>query len=133
MSGNAKPIYGGEAAQLNGASPVRFGRFTMYAVWRVASDLAGVTLHIYGPRTGVEEEVLRFDCFDAPPHYHLGWSYLDTPYVVIEAADPLAWSFAKLTDFDELLSAAKADALTPEERAALPDAIEALRHNAAAL
>ncbi|MFZ1990937.1 MAG: hypothetical protein WAW96_14330 [Alphaproteobacteria bacterium] len=57
----------------------------------------GWTIHVYGPRQGRREEILRFDCFDVNPHFHLGWSYLDRMFVPIpDTDDPLAWALDEM-------------------------------------
>ena len=65
----------------------------------------GWTIHVYGPRNGKREEILRFDCFDVNPHFHLGWSYLDRMFVPIpDTDDPLAWALNEMrTHLPELL------------------------------
>ncbi|HXZ67044.1 MAG TPA: hypothetical protein VEH07_00485, partial [Alphaproteobacteria bacterium] len=65
----------------------------------------GWTIHLYGPRRGKREEILRFDCFDVNPHFHLGWSYLDRMFVPIpDTDDPLSWALEELrTHLPELL------------------------------
>jgi hypothetical protein len=65
----------------------------------------GWTIHVYGLRQGRREEILRFDCFNVNPHFHLGWSYLDRMFVPIpDTDDPLSWSLNEMrTHLSELL------------------------------
>ena len=65
----------------------------------------GWAIHVYGTRQGRCEEILRFDCFDVNPHFHLGWSYLDRMFVPIpDTDDPLAWALNEMrTHLPELL------------------------------
>lgn len=126
--------YRGTAPNLDGVRPIELDRFSFYAVWRDTERASGVTLHVFGPRHENTEEVLRFDCFDAPAHYHLGWSYLDRPFVKIDADDPLAWSLNALrTDMDKMLFDAEADGLNKGERDMLDAAVNQLHEMAAAL
>jgi hypothetical protein len=97
-------------------------------VYRHAGDDEGLTLHVFGPAAGGEQEVLRFDCFRRQPHYHLGWSYRDEPLVPIAAADPFAWSLEQLrTNPQALLQRAHAEPMRPEELSLLPAVIDDLR------
>ena len=106
---------------------LRLGRFRLrYALRHVGED-GGPTLHIYGPYQGREEEVLRFDCFDRVPHYHLGWSYRDEPFHRIDAEAPFAWALAELgTSMNDYLERAGVERLSEAEQAQLPGALEAL-------
>lgn len=119
--------YTGQAANLIGSNPVRLGRFEFYPVWRETPKASGVTIHVFGPRSGAREEVLRFDCFDLPAHYHLGWSYLDRPFIVIHALDPLEWALDELgTNMGALLLAADADPIEERETIELKSALREL-------
>ena len=77
-----RPLYGGGAAAFRDADVIALGRFRFAARWRVAGLAKGVTIHVFGPARGMNEEVLRFDCFDQPAHYRLGWSYRDEPFIL---------------------------------------------------
>jgi len=119
--------YAGQTANLIGLTPMKLGRFEFYSVWRETPKASGVTIHVFGPRVGDREEVLRFDCFDLPAHYHLGWSYLDRPYVIIDAPDPLTWALDELgTNMGELLLKADADPLEEQETTELKSALHDL-------
>ena len=72
----------------------------------------GPSVHVFGDVDGVEEEILRFDCFDQTPHYHYGFSYIDQPQVMIDPAatgDPLEWVCGRIeTRLAEMLEKAQA-------------------------
>lgn len=70
----------------------------------------GLTIHVFGPKEGKDEELLRFDCFRVTPHYHLGLSYRDAPHIEIDDSDPFTWSLELLaSSFEKLLEDAGAD------------------------
>ena len=95
------------------------GRYRFRAIYRVVDTDHGITINVYGPRDSDTEEVLRFDCFAADPHFHLGWSYLDRPYIPIDDPDPLKWAFRKLSTLNELLASADADLMTAPESSSI--------------
>ncbi|MEO1324154.1 MAG: hypothetical protein AAFV59_14225 [Pseudomonadota bacterium] len=121
-------LYAGQVPHLIGLQPVVLGRFDFYAVWREVQKASGITIHVFGPRRGDREEVLRFDCFDLPAHFHLGWSYLDQPYIIIEDPDPVAWSFREMEiNMNTLLAEADADSMERIEIENLKNALAVLR------
>ena len=83
----------------------RTGQLEFVAEYRRFAREQGWTIHVHGPRQGKREEILRFDCFDVNPHFHLGWSYLDRMFVPIpDTDDPLSWALEELrTHLPELL------------------------------
>jgi hypothetical protein len=104
------------------------GRFRIRVMYRRVSSDEGVTLHIHGPTTSGDEEVLRFDCFQSQPHYHLGWSYRREPFTVIEATNPIEWAIDQLsTRFNDLLAAADALPLDDREMSDFHNALESIR------
>jgi hypothetical protein len=122
-------------AERSGAKEIPAGPYRLSVEHREVSDDGGLTIHVFGPRDGAEEEILRFDCFRKTPHYHLGLSYRDEPHIVIEDPEPFDWSLRLLaSSFAKLVDEAGADAI---ERGAweqeLPAALEALRRHGEAL
>jgi hypothetical protein len=106
------------------------GPYRLAVEHREVSGDGGLTIHVFGPKDGAEEEILRFDCFRAAPHYHLGLSYRDEPHIPIEDPKPFDWSLRLLSSsFAKLVKDAGADSIEPDawERE-LPAALEALRH-----
>ena len=93
----------------------RNGRFRFEVAYRDLGDDRGLAIHVFGPTsTTPDAEVLRFDCFENQPHYHVAWSYRNDPFIPIEAEDPFSWAVAKLTsDLPDLLE--KADGLPMDE------------------
>ncbi len=70
----------------------------------------GLTIHVFGPKNGNDEELLRFDRFRTAPHYHLGLSYRDAPSIRIDDPHPFRWALELLaSSFETLLDDAGAD------------------------
>ena len=102
--------YSGDAPDLASAHMEHVGPYTFALTFREVGGDRGPTLHIFGPVNGSREEILRFDCFANNPHYHLGWSYIDAPFVAIKHPQPLTWVLDRLSkDFGEFVLRAQAD------------------------
>lgn len=94
----------------------------------------GVTLQVYGPVAGEEEEkeLLRFDCFRKSPHYHApGEAQQETKIDPAEHGDGSEWVYAELSgNLRSLLEQGGFDALAAEFNPvafeALPDALRSL-------
>ena len=99
----------------------QIGRFAVELVLRTLPTDRGPTIHVHGPTLdNGHEEVLRFDCFEKDPHYHLAWSYRTAAFIRICSENSFAWSIAKLrTDINLLLQQAGAQQMTEEELARL--------------
>ena len=99
----------------------RIGRFEIEVVYRTLPEDRGPTLHVYGPTlNNSQEEVLRFDCFEKEPHYHLAWSYKKTPFIRINSKDSFGWAIAQLkSNTNSLLQQAGAQEMINEELAKL--------------
>ena len=101
------------------------GRFRICVRYRRVANDEGITLQVYGPTDSGNEEVLRFDCFQHQPHYHLGWSYRKEPFIPIAADNSLGWAIQQLrSNANELLAAAGALPMDGEELAAFGDSLE---------
>ena len=73
-------------------------------------------------------EVLRFDCFEKQPHYHVGFS---EPPVPIEAPDAFRWAVEKLRrDLGKLLRHAGALPLNANEEDRLADVLAVIEKTA---
>lgn len=63
-----------------------------------ASD-AGLSFQVYGPDGDEDSEILRFDCFERRPHYHLikdsGMGKIERLSKEI-APDPVRWTLERL-------------------------------------
>jgi len=114
------------ASEIYGSFPL--GRFEFKAAFREVAGDQGVTIHVFGPAGGKREEVLRFDCFERQPHYHLGWSYRDQPFIRIEDPDPLEYSLQTLASPNTLLVEAGAESMDEDELSALPKTIHLIRN-----
>ncbi len=92
----------------------RLGRFVFLTEYRDVGNDKGLTVRVLGPTvSSQQEEVLRFDCFEKKPHYHVGFS---VPPVPIEAPDPFHWTVEKLRrEFGKLLLDAGALPLNANE------------------
>ncbi len=92
----------------------RLGRFVFSTEYRDVGSDKGLTIRVLGPTaSSQQEEVLRFDCFEKRPHYHVGFS---VPPVPIEAPDPFRWTVEKLRrEFGQLLLDAGALPLDADE------------------
>jgi hypothetical protein len=94
------------------------GRFRFKVAFRELADDRGLAIHVFGPtsNSSEEEEVLRFDCFENQPHYHLAWSYRNDPLIPIEASNPFEWAIDKLAnDIKTLLVSANASPMDDQE------------------
>jgi hypothetical protein len=122
-----KRKYPGQPPDLSGAYQEHVGPYTFALAYRDLGHDRGLTLHIFGPVNEQREEILRFECLDHEPHYHLGWSYRDEHFIRIASADPLEWIFDVLTtSFDEFVIRAGADVVLSE--ASRREVSEAIRH-----
>lgn len=102
--------HAGQARDLSEAREERVGPYQFALTRREVGTDSGLTLHVFGPVGGAVEEILRFDCFEQQPHYHLGWSYRDVPFIEIEAPQPFEWMLDYLEQsFDRLIVDAGAD------------------------
>jgi hypothetical protein len=99
----------------------------------------GVCLHVFGPRSGTDldaaddlVEYVRFDCFDAEPHYHYVYNaeraqdrvFLDPTL----EGDPMAWALERLRTRmpDVLRKVGAADVAERVDPAAVEAAIPAV-------
>lgn len=107
----------------------RLGRFVFSTAYRHVGSDKGLTIRVLGPNvSSQQEEVLRFDCFEKQPHYHVGFS---VPPVPIEAPDTFRWAVEKLRrEFGRLLLAAGALPLSANEGKALADALAVIEKTA---
>ena len=104
------------APDLTTAVEKNIGPYRLALVYRTVSADKGPTVHVFGPVNGVEQEILRFDCFLERPHYHLGFGYLEKPVIPIEQTDSLAWVLSELSQrFDEYLELSEAGNELPED------------------
>lgn len=77
--------------------------FTLKLTYRELAQDRGYAVHVNGPVNGAEEEILRFDCFEGTPHYHMGFSYRQSPFIEIAAANSLVWMLETLEQSFETL------------------------------
>lgn len=107
----------------------RLGRFVFLTEYRDVGNDKGLTLRVLGPTaSSQQEEILRFDCFEKQPHYHVGFSM---PPVPIEAPDPFRWTIEKLRqEFGQLLLDAGALPLNANEENTLADILAVIEKTA---
>ena len=123
------------AADRSNARETPAGPYRLSVEHREVSQDGGLTIHVFGPKDGNDEELLRFDCFRTTPHYHVGLSYRDAPQIEIDDADPFNWSLSLLaSSFGTLLEDAGADATERSTwESELDGALDMLRRQAATL
>ena len=91
----------GQAADREALEKITVGDLSFAVEYRHVGEEQGPSVHVFGDVDGVEEEILRFDCFDRTPHYHYGFSYIDQPQVLIDRAatgDPLEWVCSRIEE-----------------------------------
>ena len=99
------------------------GRFRFDISYRRMRRDQGLSIRVNGPVADETRELLRFDCFDNSPHYHVE-VYGKNDITAIDDDDATEWSLKKLTEgFEGLIVAAGADALTSAERDNLDSAL----------
>ena len=92
------------------------GRFSFDISYRRLGGDRGLSIKVRGPVADKSQELLRFDCFEESPHFHVE-VYGKNEITAIEANDAVEWSLDKLdNEFEQLLNAAGSDPLTNEER-----------------
>ncbi len=91
------------------------GPYKLAMVYRRVTADEGPTIHVFGPVEGEQQEILRFDCFENRPHYHLGFSYLDAPRQAIDDPNPFAWALGELAQrFPDYLARSRAECELPD-------------------
>lgn len=74
----------------------------------------GLSLHVF-ESSSTYREIIRFDCFEKNPHYHLNYSDYDYPFIKIPCrniTESLSWACsAMLMNTEELLVKSKAKSL----------------------
>ena len=99
------------------------GRFKFDISYRRMRGDQGLSIRVSGPVDDETRELLRFDCFDNRPHYHVE-VYGKNEITAIEDDDATEWSLKVLTErFEGLVDAAGADALNLQERDSLDNAL----------
>ena len=105
----------GQPADRDELDRMTVGDLSFAVEYRHVGEEQGPSVHVFGDMDGVEQEILRFDCFDRTPHYHYGFSYIDQPQVLMDPAaigEPLAWVCSRIeTRLPALLAKARADHL----------------------
>ena len=111
------------------------GPYKLALAYRHVTVDEGLTIHVFGPVDGEEQEILRFDCFRNRPHYHLGFSYLDAPREKIDDPNPFNWAAGELAqNFPDYLAQAQAGCELPENwRELTASAIEDFKSRSPAL
>lgn len=108
---------------------LEIGRFRFDISYRRMQGDQGLSIRVEGPVDSETRELLRFDCFDNRPHYHVE-VYGKNEITAIDDSDATEWSLKILTDqFEGLVDAAGADALTSSEREGLGGALLRVSEN----
>ena len=95
---------------------VNNGRFKFDLNYRNFSGDEGLSIRVVGPVKDEQKELLRFDCFEKTPHFHVG-VYDKNEITRITADNPVQFAMQRLTeDFVVLVSEAGGDQLTDQEQ-----------------
>ena len=104
---------------------ISLGRFKFGLAYRQVPSDEGPTIHVHGPADGKTEEVMRFDCFKANPHYHKAFSYERNAVTPIDDPNAFAWAVGLLrSDFTKLMEQAHADSPDAQELADLDSTLD---------
>jgi len=104
------------------------GRFNFKLAYRDLDSDRGLAIHVFGPTDNEIEEVLRFDCFENDPHYHLAWSYRDNLFIRIDSNQPFAWAIEVLrNEINKLLSEASARPMNESELGQLGGVLDSIQ------
>ncbi|MCY4130742.1 MAG: hypothetical protein OXG15_16075 [Gammaproteobacteria bacterium] len=105
------------------------GRFKFDISYRRMRGDQGLSIRVSGPVANETRELLRFDCFDNRPHYHVE-VYGKNEITAIDDNDATEWSLRFLTErFEGLVDSAGADKLNLEERDTLESALSQVSEN----
>ena len=86
------------------------GRYRMDVNYRDFSGDEGVSIRLFGPVRDKDEELVRFDCFEKTPHYHIGVYDKNEITSLRDEKDPVEYALTRLiTEFKPLVSAAGGD------------------------
>ena len=105
------------------------GRFKVDISYRRMRGDQGLSIRVSGPVADATKELLRFDCFDNSPHYHVE-VYGKNEITKIEDGDATEWSLQTLTtQFESLIDSAGASPLDKAERDHLDNALTTVAAN----
>ncbi|MCY4655294.1 MAG: hypothetical protein OXC80_00605 [Gammaproteobacteria bacterium] len=96
-------------------SSVSNGRFRFELNYRNLRGDEGLSIRVLGPVQSQDKELLRFDCFEKTPHYHIG-VYDKNEITGISEQNPLEFALSHLDeDFSKMVEQSGGDALTEGE------------------
>lgn len=100
------------------------GRFKVDISYRRFSGDRGLSLTVRGPVSNEYRDLLRFDCFDKSPHYHVE-VYGKNEITAIKESDSANWSLTTLKDqFEELVNQAGADPMSTSEKGGIQSTMQ---------
>lgn len=106
------------------------GRFSFDLNYRDFRGDEGLSIRVLGPVSEQAKELLRFDCFEKTPHYHVG-VYDQNEITAISDENPVKYAFEQLaSEFVELVEASGGDELTENEKSNHSTLIDSLRNEA---
>lgn len=109
------------------------GRFSFDISYRRFQGDRGLSIKVLGPVVDESRELLRFDCFEKTPHYHVE-VYDKNEITAIKDSDPAHWSLNKLREeFEDLVLKAGCDPMNEEERENLDAAIARVQEKSLSL
>lgn len=102
----------------------KVGRFSFDISYRRFSGDEGLSIKVMGPVESSAKELLRFDCFQNSPHYHVA-VYGKNEITAINDADVVGWTLSQLkSSFANMVEAAGGENLNAEEQAQFDSAID---------
>ena len=105
----------------------KIGRFELATQYRDVGSDRGPAIHLFGPTASGRKEILRFDCFEKEPHYHIAFSYKDLPFREFESESPFDWAKEKIAgEIGLLLEESEAESMNNNEVAELLRVLETL-------
>lgn len=102
------------------------GRFSFDLNYRDFRGDEGLSIRVLGPVSKQDKELLRFDCFEKTPHYHVG-VYDQNEITAISEDNPVQFALDQLsTKFVELIEASGGDELNEREMSGHTSLIDSL-------
>ena len=106
------------------------GRFRFDLSYRDFRGDEGLSISIKGPVKEENKELIRFDCFEKTPHYHIG-VHDQNEITAISTENPVEIAFTHLTsEFQDLVKSSGGDALNDNEISTFQSFILGLRQEA---
>ena len=106
------------------------GRFSFEVHYRRFAGDEGVSIRVLGPVGRETKELIRYDCLQKSPHFHMAVHDNNT-IQSITAENPVSWSLNELDHrFEQLVRDAGGDTLESQEQAMHKVSMMQVRSNA---